>query len=60
MACPYVTNADALTQSLEDIEREQGSKPDKPKKVGNKCLLFLYDMTIYLEKTEYEDHHGDQ
>ena len=60
MACPYVTNADALTQSLEDIE-EQGSKPDKlqPKKVGNKCLLFLCDMTC-LEKTKYKDHHGDQ
>ena len=41
MACPYVTNADALTQSLEDIE-EQGGKPEKlkPKKVGNKRLLF--------------------
>lgn len=45
MACPYVTNADALTQSLEDIE-EQGSKPDKlqPKKVGNECSLFVCDM----------------
>ena len=43
MACPYVTNADALTQSLEDIE-EHGSKPEKlkPKKVRNNwCLLFV-------------------
>ena len=36
MACPYVANADVLTQSLEDID-EQGSKPDKlkPKKVSS-------------------------
>ena len=33
MACPYVTNADALTQSLEDID-DQGSK-FKAKKVAN-------------------------
>ena len=42
MACPYVTNADALTQSLEDIE-EQGNKPEKPKpkKVSNNYVFVL-------------------
>ena len=36
MACPYVANADVLTQSLEDID-DQGSKPNKfkPKKVSS-------------------------
>ena len=43
MACPYVTNADALAQSLEGID-DQGDKPDKfkPKKVSNYHLLLCY------------------
>lgn len=45
MACPYVTNADVLTQSLEDFD-DQGSKSNtlKPKKVS---ILSSYNYEMW-------------
>ena len=52
MACPYVANADALTQSLEDID-EHGNRPDKfKKKVGSMLLLLFLLLAIGITHRE--------